>query len=431
MFLSVSIETKTDITLGALRSVTFNSRKRRIVLNARNNAVASSDICSTVSKVFSTNRAWAEIDLELARKNYQIVSNSLQATTKICCVVKANAYGHGSVRMAQLYESLGASYLAVATLEEALQLRQAKIKLPILILGYTSPQYADVLSDNDITQCVYSLDYGRALSSCATEKGKTVKIHIKIDTGMGRIGFRYVCGDEQELTDAQTVCRMQGLTVEGIFTHFSSADDEIGSDETTERQYQYFLEAISCLEKRGIQFSIRHCSNSAAILKYPHMQLDMVRAGISLYGLESVNSFQNKVNFQQILQLKTIVSHIKLIHKGEAIGYGQEYVAEKDTIIATLPIGYADGLWRSNSRHGMLVNINNEYAPIIGRICMDQCMIDITALKEVHVGDIVTVYGDSEINSIDKIAEINKTISYEIVCSVSERVPRQYINKEK
>lgn len=382
------------------------------------------------NEYIDTNRAWAEIDITKAKENYFSIKKCLKPQTQICCVVKANAYGHGSVRMAQLYESLGANYLAVATIEEALQLRQAPIKLPILILGYTAPQYADVLSDNDITQCVYSLDYGRALSSCATEKGKSVKVHIKIDTGMGRIGFRYVGGDEQELTDAQTVCRMQGLTVEGIFTHFSSADDEIGSDETTERQYQYFLEAISYLEKQGIQFSIRHCSNSAAILKYPHMQLDMVRAGISLYGLDADNLFSCQTNLHQILQLKTIVSHIKLTHKGDTIGYGREYVAEKNTIIATLPIGYADGLWRSNSRHGMLVNIKSEYAPIIGRICMDQCMIDVTALKEVNVGDIVTVYGDSEINSIDKIAAINKTISYEIVCSVSERVPKFYVNND-
>ena len=382
------------------------------------------------NEYIDTNRAWAEIDIAKAKENYYSIKKCLKPKTKICCVVKANAYGHGSVRMSQLYESLGANYLAVATIEEALELRQSKIDLPILILGYTAPKYADVLSQNNITQCVYSLDYGYALSKNAQASGVTIKVHIKIDTGMGRIGFRFLGESKRELADAYAVCQMSGLKVEGIFTHFSSADDENNSEETTERQYRYFLDAISYLEKRGIQFSIRHCSNSVAILKYPHMQLDMVRAGISLYGLDSVNSFPNKINLQQLFQLKTIVSHIKPIHKGETIGYGQEYVAEKDTIIATLPIGYADGLWRSNSRYGMLVNINGEYAPIIGRICMDQCMIDITALKEVHVGDIVTVYGDGEINSIDKIAESNKTISYEIVCSVSERVPKFYVNND-
>lgn len=382
------------------------------------------------NEYIDTNRVWAEINIAKAKENYYSIKKCLKPKTKMCCVVKANAYGHGSVRMSQLYESLGANYLAVATIEEALELRQSKIDLPILILGYTAPKYADVLSQNNITQCVYSLDYGYALSKTAQASGVTIKVHIKIDTGMGRIGFRFIGGSEKELEDAYDVCQMSGLEVEGIFTHFSSADNETDSEETTGRQYQYFLEAISYLEKRGIQFSIRHCSNSAAILKYPHMQLDMVRAGISLYGLDAVNSFPNKINLQQLFQLKTIVSHIKLIHEGEAVGYGQEYVAEKDTIIATLPIGYADGLWRSNSRHRMLVNINGEYAPIIGRICMDQCMIDVTVLKEVNVGDIVTVYGDGETNSIDKIAAINKTISYEIVCSVSERVPKFYVNND-
>ena len=379
------------------------------------------------NEYIDTNRAWAEVDIAKAKENYYSIKKCLKPKTKICCVVKANAYGHGSVRMAQLYESLGANYLAVATIEEAIELRQAKIDLPILILGYTAPKYANVLSKNNITQCVYSLDYGYALSKVAQASGVTIKVHIKIDTGMGRIGFRFLGESEKELADAYAVCQLSGLEVEGIFTHFSSADDEIGSEETTDRQYRCFLEAISYFEMRGIQFAIRHCSNSAAILKYPHMQLDMVRAGISLYGLDSAYLFPNKTNLQQILQLKTIVSHIKLIHKGDTIGYGQEYVAEKDSIIATLPIGYADGLWRSNSRHGIRVNINGEYAPIIGRICMDQCMIDVTALKEVNVGDIVTVYGDSNINSIAEIAKLNQTINYEIICSISERVPRYFV----
>ena len=368
-------------------------------------------------------RTWANIDLDAVEHNYYEVRNRLKGDTKLCCVVKANGYGHGAIQISKIYEHLGADYLAVSNIEEAIQLRHAGINLPVLILGYTDPRCAGELAWNNITQCVFSYDYGKALSDNAIQEKITVKIHVKIDTGMGRIGFQ--C-EKTELEKAVKTCLLPGLVVEGIFTHFASADEGNGGEEYTLNQFKRFSKAISYLEGRGINFPIRHCANSAGIFDFPETHLDMVRAGIVLYGLQPSDVLRNPGNLEPVLTLRTIIDHIKPIHPGDYISYGREFKASHEMIVATIPVGYADGLWRSNFQNHMVVEVEGKYAPIVGRICMDQCMIDVTGIPEVAVNNKVTVYGTDGITSIDHIAKVNGTINYEIICALGERVPRVY-----
>lgn len=368
-------------------------------------------------------RTWADIDLDAARHNYQTIQDQLNSGTKLCCVVKANGYGHGAVQLSKLFEKLGADYLAVSNIEEAIQLRKNEIHVPILILGYTDPRCASELAGYNITQCVFSYDYGKALSKNAVERAVTVKIHIKLDTGMGRIGFRCL---NEELDMAEQVCKMPGFVCEGIFTHFSSADEGESGRKYTLSQFERFMAAIRYLETKGIKFAMRHCANSAAIFDYPEMHLDMVRAGVVLYGLLPSSMLCTPVNLKQIMTLKTIIDHIKTVREGDCVSYGREYQADYEVRVATIPIGYADGLWRSNSHNHMVVEVEGKLAPIIGRVCMDQCMIDVSNIPEAGVNSKVTVYGLSDDVSIDRIANANGTINYEIVCAVGERVPRVY-----
>ena len=372
-------------------------------------------------------RTWANIDLDAAEHNYCVIRKQLKPETKLCCVVKANGYGHGAVQLSRFYEKLGADYLAVSNIEEAIQLWNAGVSLPILILGYTDPRCASLLAKQRITQCVFSFEYGKSLAKNALEQGAEVTIHIKIDSGMGRIGFQCV---EEELDEAAEVCGMDGLNVEGIFTHFASADEGDGGRKYTLGQFNKFMAAISHLEAKGIRFDIRHCANSAGIFDYPEMHLDMVRAGIVLYGLQPSGLLHNPGELQPVLTLKTIIDHIKKVHPGDCISYGREFEADRNMIVATIPIGYADGLWRSNYPNHMVVEVEGKIAPIIGRVCMDQCMIDVSDISEATVNSKVTVYGISGATSVDAIANANHTINYEIVCALGERVPRVYKKDE-
>lgn len=371
-------------------------------------------------------RTWAEIDLDAAKKNFNIIK--LHTHSKICCVVKANAYGHGAVPLAKLYEKEGADYFAVSNIEEALQLRRNNITKPILILGYTDPRCASLLAANEISQCVFSEEYGRSLSAQAVTQSVNVRIHIKLDTGMGRIGF--LCRNEQNLAveEIERVCGLRNLIPEGIFTHFASADEGSGGETFTKHQFKCFNQTISLLEEKGIKFQLRHCANSAAIFDYPEMHLDMVRAGVVLYGLQPSEELRHPEALSQVMTLHTIVDHIKEVNPGDCISYGRTYTADKKQRIATIPVGYADGLWRANSVHHFKVEVEHEMAPVVGRICMDQCMIDVTDIPEAHIGSEVMVYGTRKENSVDAVATANQTINYEIVCALGERVPRVYVS---
>ena len=375
-------------------------------------------------------RTWAEIDLDAAKENYLSVKNKVGEGVKLCCVIKANAYGHGAVRMAELYEQLGADYLAVSNIEEALQLRENNIRSPLLILGYTPEECAGVLSHYGITQTVYSYEYGMRLAQVAEKLGVRVKIHLKIDTGMGRIGFLYRGGDKNEILQASQVCKREGVVPEGIYTHFAVADESSDGDAFTAEQLSLFKRAIDELREKGITFEIRHAANSAAIFDHPESHLDMVRAGVVLYGLKPSEKMRNLPRLHPVMSLKSVVSHVKEISGGETVSYGRTFLANRKTTVATVPIGYADGLWRINGSGDCYMLIGGKYAHIIGRICMDQLMLDVSEL-DISVGDEVTVFGNDELCSADTLARRNGTINYEIVCAIGERVPRAFVENGK
>ena len=374
-------------------------------------------------------RVWAEIDLDALEYNYHMLRSHLLPDVKLCCVIKANAYGHGASAVARLYEQLGADFLAVSNVEEALQLRYAGVKLPILILGYTPAPCVAQLSEHELTQCVYSYEYAKLLSDCATRKGLAVDVHIKIDTGMGRIGFRYR-GDAQDalsLDQIERACRLPSLCAKGIFTHFASADEGEDGEHFTRGQYELFCHAVECLEARGVSFAIKHCANSAAICDHPTTHTDMVRAGIVLYGLSPSDRLRNELKLRPAMTLKSVISHVKTLTKGETVSYGRAFVAQNDMRIATVPIGYADGYRRSATEGGASLLVRGKLCPVVGRVCMDQLMIDVSALPTVCVGDEVTVFGQAPALTARQLAELNGTVAYEIICSVGVRVPRVYL----
>ena len=375
-------------------------------------------------------RTWAQIDLDRAEKNYRLIRASVDPKTKLCCVVKANAYGHSAVELSRLYESLGADYFAVSNIEEALQLRRGGIGKPILILGYTPPECAAVLSHEDIRQCVYSAEYGDMLADCAEKDGVCVKIHIKIDSGMGRIGFACLGENRRELVAALAVCRRKSLISEGIFTHFASADENRGGKEYTETQFERFTEAVAFLEKNGVHFAVRHCSNSAAVLDYPRFALDMVRAGIVLYGLSPSGEMAHTLPLSHVMTLYSVIAHIKTVLPGDKISYGRTYEAKEKRRIATVPIGYADGFWRKCGNGTYSLCVNGAPCPVVGRVCMDQLMIDVTDVP-CRVGDTVTVFGNDAPFTPEDIAAAADTIGYEIICAVGERVPRVFLRGGK
>lgn len=357
-------------------------------------------------------KLYAVVDLNAIEDNF----NSLPKP--ICCVVKANAYGHGAIELASFYEKRGASYFAVSNIEEAIQLRNHGITKPILILGYTDPLCAKEIIEYNIDQCVFSLDYAKKLNENAKLNNGKIKVHIKIDTGMGRIGFQYH-DNHNELDDALSACRLDYLIPYGIFMHFAISDE--GINDFTYKQYDNYTKAVKYLEDNGVKFTIHHVSNSGAILDYPAFRLDMVRAGIILYGYNA-SIYEHKL--KPALSLKSVVSHVKVINKGDSVSYGRTYVAKEDTRVATVPIGYADGFYRSNT--GSYVIINGEKCKIIGRVCMDQMMVLSNTAK---VGDEVTIIGEGI--TADDIAKYNHTISYEVLCSIGERVPRVYVYNGK
>lgn len=370
-------------------------------------------------------RTWAEIDLDAIRSNFREIRKRVGAS-KVCCTIKANGYGHGAVTLAKVYETEGADFFAVSNIEEALQLRRAGVALPILLLGYTDPKCAGILAEHDLSQCVYSLEFARALSMQASTLGVSIKVHIKVDTGMGRIGFL-----PSELDDLIEACTLKGFIREGIFTHFASADEGNGGEEYTIGQYKKLVGMINALADRGIEFKLHHCANSAGISDYPDVRLDMVRAGIVLYGVQPSGQVRDKLNLRPALSLKTVISHIKVLKKGEFVSYGRTFTAPKDMVVATMPIGYADGLLRANFTKGFAVEVCGHKAPIIGRICMDQTIVDVTGIPDVKVGEIVTVYGEEGYNSVDEVARLNGTINYEVLCAVGARVPRIYVEGGK
>ena len=369
-------------------------------------------------------RTWAEINLDNLRHNYESIRAALPENCRFLGVVKADAYGHGAPTVARLLQSCGADYLAVSCLDEALELRDGGITMPILILGHTPHEYTGTLINNDITQTVTCLAKALEYSSEAERLGKTLKIHIKLDTGMSRLGF--LCSGAHFDEGVQNVidsCRLPGIMPEGVFTHFAVSDDpgEVSSEEYTRAQFALFTSVIDAVRERGgISFPIRHCANSGAVVNFPEMALDMVRPGLLLYGY---GDNTGRLNLKPCMRLVTTVSTIKIYEPGTCVSYGRRFVTGRRTRMGVLGIGYADGLPRLISNKCSFAAAGG-YAPQRGNICMDMCMVDLTDLPEVDVGSEVEVFGEH--NDINLLSDAACTIPYELLCAVSKRVPRVY-----
>ncbi|MBQ7469920.1 MAG: alanine racemase [Pseudobutyrivibrio sp.] len=368
-------------------------------------------------------RTWAEIKLDSIACNYKKIREKIGPDVKFLGVVKADAYGHGSIQVSKLLQDLGADYLAVSSADEALELRVNGIDMPILILGHTPKEQVGRLIDYNITQAITCKAKADEYSEEAVKYGGKLKVHIKVDTGMSRLG--YLCDNDYFDTGVDGIveaCNMPGLDAEGIFTHFAEAD-EFGdeNDAYTKHQFELFTGVISSVEEKlGRKFAIRHCANTGAVARFKDTYLDMVRPGLLLYGY---GEFAREMGLKPAMTMKTTVSTIKIYPKGTAISYGGVYVTDKTTRIGVLPYGYADGFLRSLSNKCSLYTKEGP-AKLRGKICMDMCMIDITDMPSVDVGSEVEIFGEK--NSIDELASIAGTIPYELTCAVSKRVPRVY-----
>ena len=368
-------------------------------------------------------RTWAEIDLDALAHNYQQARRKIGPNVKYLGVVKADAYGHGAIQVSRKLEQLGADYLAVSSLDEAKELRRAGIQAPILILGHTPPAMVPQLIEYRITQAVSALAKAEAYSAAAVESGGTLKVHIKVDTGMSRLGFLVREGHfDTGVESIAAACALPGLEAEGIFTHFAVSDeDDRDSEAYTRAQFDVFTRVLDALAAGGRTFAIRHCANSGALARYPEMYLDMVRPGIALYG---EGSDAERLGLKPVMRLKTSISTIKVFDPDTTVSYGRTFRTEGKTRIGVLPVGYADGFFRGLSNRA---SVQTDYGPasIRGRICMDMTMVDLTELPDVHVGDTVELFGVRQ--RVDVLADILGTIPYELTCAVSKRVPRLYM----
>jgi len=366
---------------------------------------------------------YAEIDLDAIAYNMKNIKK-LAKDKEVIAVVKADCYGHGSLDIVPTLLENGASRLAVAVLTEGIELRNSNINAPMMILGYTPLYLGEDLIKFDLEQTVYDLDYAKELSEIALNVNKKAKVHIAMDTGMGRIGF---LPNEKALKDVSEICSLKGLDVVGIFTHFSTSDEE--DKEYTNEQFKKFIEFTEKLSDLGIEIPLKHTSNSGAIIDMPETYLDGVRAGIILYGYYPSNEVKKEnISLKPALTLKASITRVQEMDKDMYISYGKTFKTERKSLIATLPIGYADGYSRLLAKNAKVI-IHGKFAPIVGRICMDQCMIDVTDIEDVKVGDEVILLGEQgtlKFNA-DDIADVMGTINYEILCMLKFRIPRVYI----
>lgn len=369
-------------------------------------------------------RTWSEIDLDALVFNYEKIREHIGRDVKFLGVVKADAYGHGAIMVAKTLEEKGADYLAVSSIDEAMELRVNGISMPILILGHTPGEQVEKLIDLDITQAVTCKAKAVEYSLEASKLNKTLKIHIKVDTGMSRLG--YLCDGDFFYTGVDGIIdaiNLPGLKAEGIFTHFALADEDTKeAEEYTRHQFELFDRLIKAVEeKSGHKFLIKHCANTGATVKYPRTHMDMVRPGLLLYGY---GDYAHRLKLKPVMTLKTVVSTVKVYNPGTPISYGGIFVTDKKTRVGVLPYGYADGFLRALSNKCFLYTEEGK-AQILGKICMDMCMVDLSDKPGVDVGSEIEVFGNH--NSIDELAELAGTIPYELTCAVSKRVPRCYI----
>ncbi len=375
-------------------------------------------------------RACAEISLDALTFNVKRIREMIGDDTALMCVIKANAYGHGAVTLAHHLAEIGADSFAVATVDEGIELRLSGITQPILVLGMsTKERYEDMILHH-ITPTVYSYEIAKDIDRTAAKLNMTADIHVKIDTGMSRIGFRPDERTVQEIIMISQVLRH--VNVQGIFTHFACADGPDG--DMTQKQAEAFKWVISCLEEHGLHIPVRHCANSAAIIRYPELKMDMVRAGIILYGLRpSDEPDLMAFPLKPVMSLKSHVIMLKELPEGTTVGYGASFVCRRPTKVATVSIGYADGFPRAQSNKGRVL-IGTQSFPVIGRVCMDQLMVDVTDAKgSVRLGDEVVLVGSqgNECITVEEAASYGESFNYEFVCNINRRVPRVYLSGDQ
>lgn len=370
---------------------------------------------------------FAEINLDNFRHNFREVKRLAQGK-KTIGVIKADGYGHGAIELARILEEENADYFAVAVITEALELRRNGFKTPILVLGFTPPNFAKEIVENDITQAVFSYESAEAISNEAVRQNKVAKLHIKVDTGMGRVGYLI---EDNAISEIKRISKLKNIHIEGIFSHFSAADEV--DKNFAYLQLERFNQMIKNLSDEGIEFEIRHLSNSAAIIDLPEAYFDAVRPGIMLYGYYPSDEVKKeRLTLKPVMTLKANIAHVKEVPVNTPISYGRKFYTQKVSKIATLPLGYADGYTRLLFGKVKVI-VNGTLCPVVGRICMDQCMIDITECGDVKVGDEVILIGESSgvSNNADEIAKLLGTINYEVLCMISKRVPRIYIEDKK
>ncbi len=368
-------------------------------------------------------RVWAEISLDAIGHNTSEIKKKLSKGTQMMGVVKANAYGHGVCQTARVLLENGADQLAVAFADEAVELRKAGFGVPVLVLGNSTDSDIKKLIDFNIMPAVSDYSFAEKFSAAACAAGKTAKLHIKLDTGMSRIGF--LAEDCNTVDEILKIAKLPGIYIEGMFSHFAAADED--EDSYTRMQFERFMTVAQSLEERGLKIPIKHICNSAALIRFPEMHLDMVRAGIILYGIYPSCDFdKSMIDLLPSMTFKSRVSHIKVLDAGAQLSYGRTYTLNEKSKIATVSVGYADGYMRGLSNK-TVVSVCGQTAKQIGRICMDQCMIDVTAVNNINVGDEVILFGGSDKFSAENTAKLIGTIGYELVCAVGRRVPRIYI----
>ncbi len=373
--------------------------------------------------MYEYHRLLAEINLDAIGSNIREIKKRLKAETQLLAVVKADAYGHGAEEVSKVCLYNGADQLAVATCDEGVQIRQWSIQVPVLILGNTVRGQLETIVNYSLTQAIFRYETAKIMSDIAVKLGKTAYVHIKIDTGMSRIGF---LPKEESIAEIEKIFKLPNLKVTGIFTHFAVADER--DKAFTLEQYQKFRFITDKLNEMGYKGFIRHCANSAAILDLPELQLDMARAGIIVYGMYPSSQVTHSVKLIPVMSLKSQISYVKDLDENVSVGYGRTYFTKQKTKVATVPIGYADGYSRAFSNKARVI-VNGAYAPVIGRVCMDQMMIDVSDVPNPKEGDSVIIMGSDGVNTVsaEELASISNTINYEIVCNVGKRVPRVYI----
>jgi len=370
---------------------------------------------------------WAEIDLDALLHNFSLIQKN--AGAPVCAVVKADAYGHGDVAVARTLQAAGAAAFAVSSLPEGRHLRRHGVTRPILVLGYTAPEQAAALAGHDIATAVFSAEYAQALSAAATAAGVTVKVHLKVDTGMGRIGFGVRADFEAALAQLKACFALPGLRVCGIFQHFAVADSlSETNDRYTEKQYRLFQRMVQRLRDAGLDPGTVHCANSAAQMRHPEWSCDMVRAGIILYGLDPSEELHFPA-LRQVMTLKARVTQVKDLQPGQCVSYGRTFTTNRPRRAATVCVGYADGYPRalSGGQGNGVMRLHGKAAPVLGRVCMDQTVVDVTDIPEAAMGDEIVVFGPTGSDTADTIAFKTHTINYEVTCGLARRVPRIYL----